>query len=384
MAREIKKILVIKLSALGDFVLALAAMSLLAPAAPWLGVYGVGALAAGIAMRLVWPQQRLRTALVLGGLLLSLQALPDNEQHTTSAGRAQVELLQGNISQTDKFEAARGIHDALDWYSQRLLASRQALVVAPETAIPVLPRHLPAGYWESLQHHFAQQQRLALVGTPWGDASQGYANALLALGPAPSTPYRYDKSHLVPFGEFIPPGFAWFVRQMRIPLGDFARGALPQPSIEWQGQRLAPNICYEDLFGEELAARFGPDQAAPTALVNVSNIAWFGDTVAVDQHLHISRMRALELGRPMLRATNTGATALIDHHGRVQSLLPAYTRGSLIGEFEGRHGLTPYARWASAFGLWPLWLLASAMLCWATASARLTQMKRQATLRSGG
>ena len=89
----------------------------------------------------------------------------------------------------------------------------------------------------------------------------------------------------MPFGEFIPPLFHWFVRMMNIPLGDFERGPLVQPSFAWQGQRLAPNICYEDLFGEELAARFAAPDHAPTVFVNVSNIAWFGDGVAIDQHL---------------------------------------------------------------------------------------------------
>jgi len=116
------------------------------------------------------------------------------------------------------------------------------------------------------------------------------------------------------------------------------------------------------LFGEELAIRFKDPATAPTALVNVSNIAWFGDTLAVDQHLSISRLRAIELGRPMLRATNTGATAIIDHTGRVTDQLPRFTRGSLTGVFEGRHGLTPFARWAGAWGLSPLWGLCCALV----------------------
>ena len=342
----------------------------LASAAPWVGVYGMGAMAAFAAMRLAWPQGRMRALLLLALLLAGVRALPDNDALTRSAGTAEVELLQANISQTDKFDAARGIRDALQWYGERLMASESPLVIAPETAMPVLPRHLPPGYWPTLQDHYARGERLALVGSPWGDAQQGYTNALLALGPAAVASYRYDKFHLVPFGEFIPAGFGWFVRQMQIPLGDFARGSVHQPSVEWQGQRLAPNICYEDLFGEELAARFGPADKAPTALVNVSNIAWFGNTVAVDQHLNISRLRALELGRPMLRATNTGATAIINHRGEVTDLLPRFTRGSLNGRFEGREGLTPYARWAAAFGLWPLWGLALAVVVWALWCAR--------------
>ena len=342
----------------------------LAAAAPWVGVYGITAIAAFAAMRLAWPHRRLRALVLLVLVLAGVRALPDNDQLTRSTGTSEVELLQGNISQTDKFDAARGVREALQWYGQRMLASQAPLVIAPETALPVLPRHLPPGYWQTLQNHHARNDRMALVGTPWGDAQQGYTNALVALGPGAVAEYRYDKFHLVPFGEFIPAGFGWFVRQMQIPLGDFARGSVHQPSVAWRGQRLAPNICYEDLFGEELAARFRAGEQPPTALVNVSNIAWFGDTVAVDQHLNISRLRALELGRPMLRATNTGATAIINHRGEVTGLLPRFTRVSLIGTFEGREGLTPYARWAAAFGLWPLWMLALLVVAWAGWSAR--------------
>ncbi len=342
----------------------------LAAAAPWVGVYGIGAVAAALAMRLAWPERRVRAAgwllLVFGGV----QLLPGGSHWTRSAGQAEVELLQANIAQTEKFNEQQGVRDALVWYGQRLLQTPAPLVIAPETAIPLLPQFLPPDYWQALQQHFARGQRLALVGLPWGDAQQGYSNALLALAPTGHAPYRYDKAHLVPFGEFIPTGFAAFVRLMDIPLGDFRAGSPRQPPIAWQGQQLSPNICYEDLFGEELARRLVVDGHEATVLVNVSNIAWFGDTVAVDQHLNISRLRALELGRPMLRATNTGATAIIDHQGQVQAMLPRFTRGGLVGTFEGRTGLTPYARWVSAWGLWPLWGLALGLLAWAGWAAR--------------
>jgi apolipoprotein N-acyltransferase len=116
------------------------------------------------------------------------------------------------------------------------------------------------------------------------------------------------------------------------------------------------------LFGDELARRFVDEKTAPTVMVNVSNIGWFGNTVAIDQHLHISRMRALELGRPMVRATNTGATVIINHRGEVTHSLPRHTRGVLTGSVEGRTGLTPFAWWAGRFGLWPLWILGFAII----------------------
>ena len=195
---------------------------------------------------------------------------------------------------------------------------------------------------------------------------------MVGLQPGSPQPYEYAKHHLVPFGEFIPPLFRWFTEMMHIPLGDFNRGAVVQPPMVVAGQRLAPNICYEDLFGEELGARFIDPAQAPTIFVNISNIGWFGDSLAIDQHLGISRMRSLEFERPMLRATNTGATAIIDHQGRVVQALPRLTRDVLVGEVEGRGlnaasgwRITPYAWWVARMGLWPLWGLG--LLAWALA-----------------
>ncbi|RYX93118.1 MAG: apolipoprotein N-acyltransferase [Comamonadaceae bacterium] len=286
-----------------------------------------------------------------------------------------VTLLQGNIPQDEKFQSGSGIPDALAWYGVQLRDARGSLVVAPETAIPVLPSQLPSDYLDGLINRFVRPegigpQTAALVGIPLGGYETGYTNSAIGLKPPlslavpdpanpASTPsiYRYDKHHLVPFGEFVHPLFKWFLALVNMPLSDFNRGGLGQPTFDWQGQRLAPNICYEDLFGEELAAGFRDPARAPTILVNLSNIGWFGDSIAIDQHLNISRMRALEFERPMLRATNTGATAIIDHRGTVASLLPRHTRGALTGEVEGRDGITPYAWWVSRWGLWPFWAL---------------------------
>ena len=199
---------------------------------------------------------------------------------------------------------------------------------------------------------------------PLGDAAQGYSNSVLGWIPGEMPEYRYDKHHLVPFGEFIPPMFQWFVRMMNIPLGDFRRGDVGQAPMVWHGERWAPNICYEDLFGEELGVRFADASTAPTVFVNVSNIAWFGDSIAIDQHLQISRMRALEFERPMLRATNTGATVVIDHRAVVTASLPSLVQDVLLAQVQGRDGLTPFARWVSHWGLLPLWLCCVAVVAW--------------------
>ena len=343
----------------------------LAALAPWVGVVGVGALMAWAAAMLaglgVLPVARRAPVAVAVLLVLTLPGLAGPVSFTQSAGRFSVALLQPNVSQDEKFAAER-MPEALAWLARQLLAARVDLVVTPETAVPLLPGQLEdfaPGYWDALRVHFSVQGRAALIGLPLGDFDRGYTNSVAGLSAgtsagtsgnaaAPATLYRYDKQHLVPFGEFIPTGFRWFTELMNIPLGDFSRGVLNPPSFVVGAQRVAPNICYEDLFGEELARRFVDPALAPTVFANVSNIGWFGDTIAIDQHRHISRFRAMEFQRPMIRATHTGATVLIDHHGRVVAELPRHTQGVLQGQVEGRTGTTPFAWWAARAGLWPL------------------------------
>jgi len=333
----------------------------LAPLAPWLGVYGMGAVMAAAAAALARLRHRAWGAAAGVAALVAVGALLPG-QFTRPAGTLSVTLLQSNVQQDEKFAADR-MPEALAWVAQALTAARTDLVVGPETVVPLLPVQLKdfaPGYWEGLQAHFARPDRAALVGIPLGDHDPGYTNSVVGLSAGPA--YRYDKHHLVPFGEFIPRGFRWFTELMNIPLGDFLRGVPSAPSFPVGGQRVAPNICYEDLFGEELALRFADPAAAPTLLANISNIAWFGDSIAIAQHLQISRLRTLELQRPMLRATNTGATAFIDHRGVVTASLAPHTRGVLVGNVQGRDGVTPFAWWAARLGLWPLWVAGAGVM----------------------
>ena len=332
----------------------------LAALAPWLGVYGMGAVMAALAVAVVrLLQSRGRqwlAAAVSVALVGAAVALP--RDFTQPAGEISVALLQSNVLQNEKFAAER-MPETLAWVAHELMASTADLVVAPETAVPLLPFQLKdfaPGYWEMLVEHFSAPRRAALLGVPLGDFERGYTNSVVGLSATPG--YRYDKHHLVPFGEFIPTGFRWFTEMMNIPLGDFARGVPVPPSFAVAGQRVGPNICYEDLFGEELALRFADAATAPTLLANVSNMGWFGDSSAIAQHLNISRVRSLELQRPMIRATNTGATAIIDHRGVVTAMLAPQTRGVLQGRVQGRQGVTPFAAWAGRWGLWPLVLAA--------------------------
>ena len=349
--------------------------------APWIGVYGIGAISACVAMGVPLLISSFMAGRTQAWLVLSLSLLvvavlmPMGLQHaapqfTQAAGSLKVRLLQGNIPQDEKFIPGQGVQQALSWYAEQLLANSEPLVVTPETAIPVLPQQLSPAYWQVLKDKYAPPNapaqlsttpQAALVGIPMGGPGVGYSNSVMTLGPT-EVNYRYDKHHLVPFGEYVPPFFQWFVRMMNMPLGDFAQDRPPSSVFKWQGQRLLPQICYEDLFGEEVASYFAKPEEAPTVLVNMSNLAWFDDTTAIAQHVAISRMRAMEFERPIIRATNTGLTGWVDAQGALREALPPFTRGSLVIEFEGRSGLTPYAQWTSRWGLAPLWWLCAAIV----------------------
>ncbi|MEA3083169.1 MAG: apolipoprotein N-acyltransferase [Paraburkholderia sp.] len=280
-------------------------------------------------------------ALIAAGLLLPLAqwTQPANAPLT-------VRLLQGNVKQEMKFEES-GMRAAIDQYQQMITSKPADLIVTPETAIPVLAQQLPPQFASAVRSFSDTTGTAILFGaiggtiTPEGQVID-YTNSLFGVTPGTRDVYRYDKHHLVPFGEFVPWGFRWFVNLMSIPLGDFARGAPVQKPFIVHNQPVSVDICYEDIFGEEIARNIRESDTPAGVLVNSTNLAWFGDTIALDQHLQIARMRSLETGRPMLRATNTGMTAAIDAHGKVIGRLTPYTIGSLDVTVQGTSGSTPY------------------------------------------
>lgn len=328
----------------------------LAGYAPIAGVFGVGwvvALLAGCLALLPRAQNRIRLAIIAVAVLAVGYGLARIEWTEPAGEPIRVRLLQGNVPQEMKF-ARQQIVNALILYHGLITQEPADLIATPETAVPIFAQQLPPDYLPRLAEFAALSNSHIALGIPVSDGPREYANSVIGFAPeAPSGrfAYRYDKHHLVPFGEFVPSGFRWFVNMMNIPLGDFERGHALQQPFAVRDQWVLPNICYEDLFGEEIAdqiaAGFYAGQAEATILLNVSNIAWFGDTIALPQHLQISQMRALETGRPMLRSTNTGVTAAIDHKGRVVNRLPYYRQGSLASDVQGHRGATPYIRFGN-------------------------------------
>lgn len=343
----------------------------LAGFAPIAGVYGLtllAALAAGALVALLRHRSRPAAAAaiaLLAALLAGGEALRRIEWTQAAGDPIRVRLVQGNIPQNLKF-GPEGLQLAHDAYLKLMRAGERAdLVVLPESVFPLPLAYLPDHVTRDLLD-FTNSHASALVfGVFVEDPPGRYYNSAIGLAPG-GKPQRYSKRHLVPFGEFIPFGFRWFVDLMAIPIGDQQRGARYQPPLALAGQRIAVNICYEDLFGAEIIDAWKDPGNAPTLLLNLSNLAWFDDSLALAQHLQISRLRALETGRPMLRATNTGATAIVDARGRVVAQLPFNTEGALDGDVRGHVGTTPYVR----YGDWPALAAIGLLLLAAFAAGR--------------
>ncbi|MFM1880157.1 MAG: putative apolipoprotein N-acyltransferase [Pseudomonadota bacterium] len=332
--------------------------SLLAGFAPWLGVYGVVFVTA---LSAAWLAQGLPRPLLATVFLHLAGGIAGTIPLTQPTGLPlQAALVQTAIPQQMKFDPAHALASEQSVLSLAAVAadpgSRLDLIVLPETALIRPWNQVSASTQEALNRIAQRSGATVITGIPLHDA-RGWTNSAIALsGADPVGQYtsRYDKHHLVPFGEFIPLGFRWFVDLMDMPLGDFRRGEAVQPPFMVSDQRIGLNICFEDLFGEEIIRPLAADRAErdqPTILLNISNLAWFGNTRALDQHLQIARMRSLETGRPSLRATNTGMTAAIDEKGRVLARLTPQDADLLIAQVQGMSGSTPYIRFGNLIAL---------------------------------
>jgi apolipoprotein N-acyltransferase len=301
------------------------------------------------------PARRRGLALLLGSAAIAAGgSIAAGIEWTAPHGApVAVSLVQGNVPQETKFDP--NLRDeTFRIYVDLVSESRGRLVVLPESAFPVFADEVPDHVLVHMLRTATARDGDVLAGVftaepplP-GRAEPRYYNSVVSLGSGDVQLYR--KRHLVPFGETIPLEFlaGWFIRSvLAIPLAEQTPGDWAQPPMAAAGQRVAVNICYEDAFGGELRSQ----AANATLLVNVTNDAWYGRSLAAVQHNQIAAMRALETGRPLLRATNTGITSAIDHRGHEIARLPWFTRGILELAIAGRQGVTPYVRWGDAVAI---------------------------------
>jgi apolipoprotein N-acyltransferase len=316
----------------------------LAGYAPILGVYGVGFLLAVSAFTLVeaaMVQLKPVVALLIllgcwgGGALLKQVAWT----HSIGA-EIPVTLVQGNIHQEQKWLPEQRIN-TLHLYQTLTEQHWQdsKLIIWPETAIPAFYSQVKEFFLMPLSATALEHQVDLVVSLPSSGAGKAYYNSAMVLA---HPEQFYHKSHLLPFGEYFPlqPLSGWILDKLNIPLGDFTAGAERQTLLHAGGYAFIATICYEDAFGEEVSRQL--DEAA--FIVNLTNDAWFGNSSEPYQHMQMAQMRALENGRYLLRATNTGLTGIIAPDGHITEQAPLFTTTTLTGNIVPMAGLTPYAR----------------------------------------
>ena len=328
---------------------------------PIFGVYGVSVITIFISAIIgVWLANKQQTPLfkrnAIGFITLIIVAgfILKAVEWTTPTGKPiSVALIQGNIAQDTKWSPDKA-QSTIDQYLRMLLASKADLIILPETALPVIASQLDTSVKEMITAHAKRNQGGIIVGiveqteVEYTEDTKEYFNSAICFGCPQVTVTSYRKNHLVPFGEFIPLKkiFGWIYRDwLNMPLSDLSRGGKVQANMKVVGQKIAMNICYEDVFGEEIAR----NNKSSTLMINISNDAWYGKSYAADQHMQFSQARAIETGRYMLRATNTGATAAIDQHGNVLAHAPHDVQTTLDVMAQGYTGSTPYVVWRN----WP-------------------------------
>ncbi len=321
---------------------------------PIIGVYGVSTISVGIAACIgIWLANKhqptnttwRRNVITAITLLIAIGSILKVVPWSTQIGEPfSASLIQGNIPQAIKWSPDAS-QSTIDQYVAMATSSQADLIVLPETALPVIASQLDPTIKETLSTHAKQHNSNIIVGmVDYKRNTQEYFNSAFSLGSAPTQ--TYSKNHLVPFGEFIPlkQMLGWIYRDwLNMPLSDLSRGGAKQQPMLLNNQKVAVNICYEDVFGEEIISQL-PEA---TVLVNISNDAWYGQSYAADQHMQFSQARALETSRMVLRSTNTGATAMIDQHGYVLAHAPHDTTTTLNVTAQGYKGTTPYVLWGN-------------------------------------
>jgi len=332
----------------------------LAGYAPLLGVYGLSlACAISAGALLWWWHERKRALPIVLPLLLLLWgggALLGTASWTEASGKPlHVTLIQGNVPQSTKWDP-NAIRERLLRYSDlsQPYMGESDLIIWPENAITVFYRDIKAAFFDGLEADARATHTDFILGVPLrDDDGRHYYTTMMSLG---SHHAFYRKRHLVPFGEFLPMEglLRGLINFFDMPMSSFSPGSQEQPPLQAAGQKIAASVCYEDAFAAEMRD-YLPEA---TLLVNGSNNAWYGDSLAPHQHLQISRMRALEFGRPMLRATTNGISAVIDAQGKVVVHSRQFVTDVISGAVQPMQGETPYTRW----GNWLLLVLLALLL----------------------
>lgn len=330
--------------------------TVLAGVAPVLGVYGVSAvllLQSGALLASLQARGRaLLVPVTVVGLVWAGGALLARIEWTHASGEpVPVAILQGAIPQDEKWQLANLEPTKLLYRSLNDQAAGARLIIWPEAAIPELANDMEPYLADIDGRSRARNADVVMGILRLGDNGVDYYNSILALT---SGVAFYDKRHLVPFAEYFPvPAFVRSeLRLMSLPYSDFRKGIDGQSPLDAGSLHIAPSICYEDAFGSAQLALV----ARSDVLVNVTNDAWFGRSPARFQHLQISRMRAIEAGRFMMRAANDGVSAIIGPRGELVAVAPEYRSAVLRGTVVPRSGLSPYTR----VGNWAVILLAFA------------------------
>ena len=327
--------------------------SFLSGYAPVLGIFGISwlvALSAGLLLfAILQNKKRIPVLLSIvaiwtGGVLLS--QVNWTEEKGTSI---KVSLVQGNVEQKNKWDP-----DHFEKRKQRYLSLTRKhwdsdLVLWPENSLTIFYHHLEENFLAQLAEEARKNTTDIILGLPVLDQEKNeYFSSLMAINNSVGNKLQfYNKSHLVPFGEYVP--FASLLRGLitffDLPMSGFTPGKYNQKLLTAAGQKIAPTICYEDAFGEDLI-RFLPEA---TLILNASNNAWYGDSFAPHQHVQISQMRALETGRDLMRVTTNGVSALINYRGEITSRSPQFEAYVVTGSVQPRTGSTPYVRWGNSF-----------------------------------
>lgn len=324
------------------------------PFAGWAPVNGISAVTFALLMSsaslAALPFASARRRVVLIGVVVCFVAggmFAKQIQWTTPGEQTTVSLLQGNVKQKLKWQKG-AVEKALRDYLQMARDSKGAIIILPETALPMTRNNLPRGYLQELAD-IAAKRNGAVVAGMFEEDEGGTYNAAVAVGDFETNSYR--KIHLTPYGEYLPFGeiLSPFLQREWMAFFTLSPGASQKP-LRLPGVKMGAMICYEDIFGEELRARM----AESDFLANLTNDGWFDGSMMAVQHIRYSQARALEAAKDTVRATNTGVTAFINHKGEIISTLPQQTTGILEGKITLRTGATPYAK----TGCLPVLLLA--------------------------